>query len=178
MSANVVIIHGPTGAGKSTLGRRLAAEGGRAFISSGDVLRRSGDSKLVGDLELGVLPEAEVVERYMNQAIDRVPSDCVIIFDGFPRRIPELQWLQLSLAQRQRKISKVLVLDVPPIVCLKRLTDRNRGGDVPTVQQRKLDWYKSITGKVIERLRAEGLVVDINANVTPAELYAAAEASL
>lgn len=125
-----VILFGPPGAGKGTQGALLAERLQLLRLSTGDVLR---DAVRRGT---GMGREAQ---RYMD-AGELVPDDVIIgivrdylagealetgvIFDGFPRTLPQAERLDTLLADLERPLRAVLVLDVDSDTLVKRLSGR------------------------------------------------------
>lgn len=125
-----LILFGPPGAGKGTQGALLAERLGLLRLSTGDVLR---DAVRRGT-EMG-----REARRYMD-AGELVPDDVIlgivrdylrgeaaergVIFDGFPRTLPQARGLDALLAELERPLTGVLVLDVEDDELIRRLSGR------------------------------------------------------
>src|SRR5947207_727320 len=125
-----LILFGPPGAGKGTQAERLQADFQLPYTATGDILREN----VREGTELG-----RQAERYMN-AGDLVPDDVIIamvterlqeedardgfILDGFPRTIEQADALDRQLSELGRRITAVLLLDVPDEEVVRRLSGR------------------------------------------------------
>jgi adenylate kinase len=126
---NDLILFGPPGAGKGTQGARLAEHYGLLRLSTGDVLRdavRDGTPMGVRArhyMDAGELVPDEVILGIVKDYLS-AHSDQGVIFDGFPRTVPQAAGLDALLADLDRRLEAVLVLDVAEDSLLKRLSGR------------------------------------------------------
>jgi adenylate kinase len=130
MSEINLILFGPPGAGKGTQAERLRADFQVPYIATGEMLR---DNVREGT-ELG-----DEAKRYMDKG-ELVPDDLIVamvaerlqeedaqdgfILDGFPRTIEQAQALDNQLGELGRRITAVLLLDVPDEEVERRLAGR------------------------------------------------------
>ena len=129
-----VIFMGAPGAGKGTQARRIAERYGIPQISTGDILR----SNVQRGTELGkkakeVMERGELVsdELVLPMVAERLAQeDCAngFILDGFPRTVPQAEWLDRFLEGRSfggRNIPPVVInIKVSYNQLLQRLTGR------------------------------------------------------
>ena len=154
-----IILFGPPGAGKGTQSAKLIQKYSLTHISTGDLFRKH--------LKEGT-PLGKMAQDYMNKGNlvpDQVVIDMVddkistsgnisgIIFDGFPRTIPQAQALDKLLARKNAPIKILVELVVPEGELRKRLADRaikeNRPDDAkPAVIQNRIAVYKAETAAV------------------------------
>jgi adenylate kinase len=126
---NDLILFGPPGAGKGTQGARLAEHYGLLRLSTGDVLRdavREGTPMGVRArryMDAGELVPDEVILGIVKDYLS-AHSDQGVIFDGFPRTVPQAAGLDALLADLERRLEAVLVLNVAEDSLLKRLSGR------------------------------------------------------
>ncbi len=125
-----LILFGPPGAGKGTQAERLRGDFPLAYIATGDMLRQNVKDKT----ELGVK-----AKKYMDDG-DLVPDDLIVamaadrlrqddaqdgfILDGFPRTIEQADALEAELGRMGRRVTAVLLIDVPDEEVVRRLSGR------------------------------------------------------
>jgi len=156
-----IILFGPPGAGKGTQSAKLIEKYSLAHISTGDLFRKH--------LKEGT-PLGKLAQDYMNKGNlvpDQVVIDMVddkikssgkisgIIFDGFPRTIPQAEALDRLLNAKDAPIKVLVELVVPEDELRQRLADRavkeNRPDDAkPEVIENRISVYKAETAAVAE----------------------------
>ena len=161
-----LILFGPPGAGKGTQSAKLIQKYSLTHISTGDLFRKH--------LKEGT-PLGKMAQEYMNKGNlvpDQVVIDMVddkisnsgkisgIIFDGFPRTIPQAQALDKLLAKKNAPIKILVELVVPEDELRKRLADRalkeNRPDDAkPEVIENRISVYKAETAAVADYYKNE-----------------------
>jgi adenylate kinase len=125
-----IILFGPPGAGKGTQGQLLAQHFGLLRLSTGDVLRdatrRGTDMGRAAKrfMDAGDLVPDEVILGIVRDYLRGEAADRGVIFDGFPRTIPQAQGLDELLAELGRPFFGVLVLAADDEVLVKRLSGR------------------------------------------------------
>ena len=98
-----VVIFGAPGSGKGTQSELIIKEYGLDHISTGDVLR----SEMKNDTELGkiakdyiekgqLVPD-ELIVNMLAKVLDSKENSKGVIFDGFPRTIPQAKALKVML---------------------------------------------------------------------------------
>jgi adenylate kinase len=125
-----VILFGPPGAGKGTQGQLLAERFGRLRLSTGDVLREAVQRGTPMGMEArrymdaGELVPDSVILGIVRDHLLGEAADRGVIFDGFPRTLPQAQSLDALLAVLGRQLRAVLVLDVDDETIVRRLSGR------------------------------------------------------
>lgn len=125
-----LIMLGPPGAGKGTQAQRLVDDFRLPYYATGDMLR----DHVERETDLG-----REAKRYMD-AGDLVPDDVIIgmisqelqsdeakdgfILDGFPRTVPQADALQRKLDDLGRRLTAVLLVEVPDDGVVHRLSGR------------------------------------------------------
>ena len=129
-----IVMFGAPGSGKGTQSEVLIKTYGLFNISTGDVLR----DHIKRGTALG-----KTAQEYINQG-QLIPDELMVnilasvmddnkevaakgvIFDGFPRTIPQAEALEEMLQQRGTKVSAVIGLDVPEEILIGRLLNRGK----------------------------------------------------
>src|SRR6266536_2997617 len=125
----LILLMGPTGAGKSVQGDLLAQELRGVHLSSGELLRR--DPKAAAAIADGRLAPASEVERVVGEAVAAVEPERAIVLDGFPRTMSNVRWLEQNLPKQGRRLRGVVLLELDWETSMKRLGLRDRADDAP-----------------------------------------------
>lgn len=95
----ILVLLGPPGAGKGTVGNRLGEMLRLSLVSSGDLLRehlKKGTASGINAkkyMEKGELVPDEIVVAMIEQELSKPSSDAGVIMDGFPRTLSQAQML-------------------------------------------------------------------------------------
>jgi adenylate kinase len=174
--AKLIVLMGPTGAGKSVQGDMLAAALQGVHLSSGNLLRQ--DPRAAAMIADGKLAPAGEVERIVAEAIDAVPADQAIILDGFPRTMSNVSWMDKELPHHNRELDAVVLIELDLETSMKRLGLRDRADDAPTAIREKWEEYITKTRPVIEHYESLGIIKKIDGRGTIDEVYALLEGAL
>lgn len=161
-----LVIFGAPGSGKGTQSDLLVAKYGFRHISTGDVLR----AEIKQGTELGrtaqqFIDKGQLIPDELMIEILASVYDCLcpcegVIFDGFPRTIPQAEALKNMLAQRGTEVSAVLQLEVPEEMLTERLLNRGktsgRADDNAETIRKRLEVYHSQTAPLAAWYAAEG----------------------
>lgn len=130
MKAQALIFLGAPGAGKGTQAREVSKEFSIPQISTGDILRESvkkgtplGLAAKV-KMEAGQLVPDEIVCGIVEERIGEPDCKAGFILDGFPRTIPQAQFVDRALENKGRGKPLVINIAVEQDVLMKRLTGR------------------------------------------------------
>ncbi|HEX3082546.1 MAG TPA: nucleoside monophosphate kinase [Candidatus Saccharimonadia bacterium] len=166
--AKLIVLMGPTGAGKSVQGDYLAQELGGVHLSSGNLLRQDPEAaKMIAN---GKLAPAHEVERIVGEAIAEVPAEKPVILDGFPRTDSNLQWMDRELPKMNRPVTDVVLIELDAETIVKRLGDRARPDDTPEAIQMKLDEYERNTQPVVDHYEGLGVLKRVDGRGTKDEV--------
>lgn len=140
----MILLFGPTGAGKSMQGQMLAVRQGWKWLSTGEMLRQSTDEELIAILKSGELVSDELTYQVFEEAVQdaRDKQYGNIIIDGFPRTKEQAAWLDEYMATMGEKIDIVVVLEVPEAEIMARLEKRHRMEDTPETIAKRMAIYR------------------------------------
>ena len=161
-----IVIFGAPGSGKGTQSDLLVKKYGFNHISTGDVLRaeiKNGTdlgNNAKGFIDNGqLIPDSLMIDILASVYDSLCPCEGVI-FDGFPRTIPQAEALKEMLAKRGTEVSGMLELDVPNEMLIERLVNRGktsgRADDNEETIRKRLDVYNNQTAPLIEWYEKEG----------------------
>lgn len=138
----MIIFFGPAGSGKSVQGQMLAARQGWRWLSAGQLLRDTKDKEVLEIQRKGELVPSETINRILETALKRAKDVDQVILDGSPRKLDQAEWLIESEGIHGRKISLVIVLEVPKSEIVKRLKLRGRVDDTTEAIEERLRLYR------------------------------------
>lgn len=156
-----IILFGPPGAGKGTQSTKIIEKYSLTHISTGDLFRKHlKEGTPLGQLAKGYMDKGNLVpdQVVIDMVDDKIKSSgsiSGIIFDGFPRTIPQAEALDTLLASKQAPIKILIELVVPEEELKKRLAERaakeNRPDDAkPEVIENRIAVYKAETVAVAQ----------------------------
>lgn len=162
-----IVIFGAPGSGKGTQSEKLINEYGLFHVSTGDVLRdhiaRGTDLGKVAEsyISQGRLIPDELMIDILDRVLDDNPeSEKGVIFDGFPRTIPQAEALKNMLDKRGSKVHAVVGLEVDDDELVDRLVKRGqmsgRSDDNPDTISQRLKVYHSQTSPLKDYYKGEG----------------------
>lgn len=181
-----IVIFGAPGSGKGTQSDLLVQHYGFDHISTGDVLR----AEIKNGTELGktaqnyidkgqLIPD-DLMISILAATYDALPKTSGVIFDGFPRTIPQAEALKKMLEERDTAVHAMLELDVPNEMLIERLINRGktsgRADDNAETIAKRLDVYNAQTQPLIAWYEAEGLRNKVKGHGELSEINAALRA--
>jgi adenylate kinase len=195
-SSQRIVLLGPPASGKGTQGRRLAEALSLGYLSTGSLLRHHVAARTPLGLKAepilargAYLPD-ELMEPILESWLVEQPGGWVL--DGYPRSLPQAQWLDSWLAARSTPLDAAVHLEVPFSELLHRVLDRvecpscrwsgnssdlaaadtcpkcgkpagKRADDTAENLTRRHQEYLTITGPVIDWYRDENILRTIDA---------------
>jgi adenylate kinase len=126
---NLVLL-GPPGAGKGTQAERLVSDFDLPYYATGDILRLAvKDETELGKeaksyMDKGQLVPDDLICKVIMESIDSTEAEDGFLLDGFPRTIGQARTLEDALDRRGRKLTAVLMIEVPDEEVMRRLTGR------------------------------------------------------
>ncbi|MGP1481028.1 MAG: adenylate kinase [Hoylesella enoeca] len=163
-----IVIFGAPGSGKGTQSDKLIDKYGLGHISTGDVLR----NEIKNGTELGktaksyidkgqLIPDELMIDILANVYDSFGKEHEGVIFDGFPRTIPQAEALKKMLATRGHRVAAMIELDVPESELMQRLLLRGqksgRSDDNEATIKKRLDIYHDQTSPLIDWYKREGI---------------------
>ena len=172
---SAILLFGPPGSGKGTLGEQLAQKGGHVHLSSGDVFRSLDPESKIGKVfrsyaEKGKLvPDEVTIEIFEEHVLNLVknksydPRNQLLMLDGLPRTRK-----QAEVLDRDINVKAIVVLDIADKQVLidrilGRAKDQGRQDDQSEdVLNQRFKVYESQTRDVLKHYDNE-LVYHIDA---------------
>lgn len=178
-----LVIFGAPGSGKGTQSEKLIETYGLFHISTGEVLR----DQIAKGTELGktadkfisngqLIPD-ELMVNILSDLLDSNPATRDgVIFDGFPRTIPQAVALNEMLAKRGAQVNAVVGLEVADDELIDRLIKRGvesgRSDDNLETIQKRLAVYHSQTQPLRDFYVNEGKYLSIKGSGSIDDIFA------
>ena len=160
----MILLMGIAGSGKGTQAQLLAEKKGYHIVTMGDVVRaRVSDEQRARMLRGDLVTDDEIIQL-LDEELRALPDQDNVLLDGFPRSIPQAEWLL-----EQAKSGRVRIQDVIHLVASReavkaRLLDRARADDNDAAIEKRFDEYQKSTSPILDWLSAHGVpVISINA---------------
>ena len=185
-----LVIFGAPGCGKGTQSERLIERFGLHHISTGELLR----DHIARGTELGKIADSyiskghlipddlmvRVLARELEEKKDRTGNG--VIFDGFPRTIPQAFALENLLRELQAEIHTVVGLEVDEDELVKRMIRRGQESgraddNIDTIKER-LNVYHQRTAPLRDYYKKQGKYLAVDGNGTVDEIFGSIEKAL
>ncbi len=163
----MVLLMGIAGSGKGTQGKLLSEARGYKVLSTGELLREYGSEDQHKRMQKGILiTDAEVTEL-LDKALSELEDQNHVILDGYPRSIPQVQWLLADNKAGRFKIDYVLHLLASREAVKARMHERARQDDHDEAIEARFREYEQSTLPILDYLRDQGVeVVEVNGEQT------------
>ena len=168
-----LVLFGAPGSGKGTQSEKIIDKYGLHHISTGEVLRKN----IKEGTELGKIADSYISKGHLipdtlmvdilRQELKSLPSDTKgVIFDGFPRTIPQAIELENILSEMGHDLTGVVGLEVPEeeLVArmLKRGAETGRADDNIDTILNRLKVYHDQTEPLKEHYQGKGSYLQID----------------
>ena len=170
----MILLFGPTGAGKSMQGQMLAVRMGWKWLSTGQMLRESTDEEVIKVLKSGELVSDELTYEVFDAAIKHAKENNFpkVIVDGFPRTKEQAEWLADHMEKTGENIDLVVVFEVPESEIMKRLEIRGRMEDNPETIARRMNIYRQKMYPVLGTFAEDGVkIIHMDGSGTAGEVH-------
>ncbi len=177
-----VLIFGPPGAGKGTLGKFLSSAGNHFHLSSGDIFRGLSPESPAGKIyhsyaDKGHLVPDDVTVSIWHHYVEGLiatnryfPSEQLLLLDGIPRTAPQIKLLEPYI-----DVIHIIVLETPNIQeLIKRIKRRalleKRTDDLDEkVLQTRMKVYQEATQEILSHYPPSS-ISRFNADQKPLEI--------
>lgn len=177
-----LVLFGAPGSGKGTQSAKIIDQYGLYHISTGEVLR----DHIARGTKLG-----KIADSYISQG-QLIPDDLMIsiledvldnqaegnngvVFDGFPRTIPQAKSLKEMLRKRGTDLHAVIGLEVPEEELIERMVNRGketgRADDNLETIKKRLDVYHNQTMPLKDYYQKEGNYLTVNGSGKVDEIF-------
>jgi len=158
-----IVFLGAPGSGKGTQAQRLMANHKLVQVSTGDLLRAAVAAgtelgrRAKAAMDAGELVSDEIVLGMIRERLQQPDTDAGFILDGFPRNLAQAEALESELADLNKHLEAVVLLDVDLDVLMKRLTGRrtcSKTGKLLNIYfspQAELDACTEAGGELVQR---------------------------
>ncbi len=178
-----LVIFGAPGSGKGTQSDRIIEEFGLHHISTGELLRdniaRGTKLGKVADqfISQGLLIPDELMVEVLADLFHQNPEliEKGVIFDGFPRTIPQAEALASLLEEFGTEVHAVVGLEVDEDELVRRMIERGktsgRADDNLDTIRKRLEVYHKQTSPLKDYYTAKNQYRKINGNRTVEEIF-------
>ncbi len=172
------ILFGPPGCGKGTQAERLSGGMNLYHFSTGEVLRENVKNgtelgqKADAIMKSGALVPDDVIIDMVSAKLseDAVKATTGVLFDGFPRTIPQAEALESALTALGRELGGVLSLTVAEEELIDRLSKRGRADDTLDTIKNRLQVYEDQTAPLIGFYKERGQLFEVEGMGTMEEI--------
>ena len=133
-----LVLVGPPGAGKGTQAQFISSHLSVPKISTGDIFRANvSEGTELGKqakayMDDGKLVPDELIVGVILEALEGEDASDGFLLDGFPRNLSQADALGEALEQVGRKLTAVLLIDVPDEEVIRRLSGRRTCSKKPS----------------------------------------------
>lgn len=177
-----LVIFGAPGSGKGTQSAKLIDQYGLYHISTGELLR----DHIAHGTELGKIADTYISkgqlipDDLMTDILDDVLEKNAkgakgVVFDGYPRTIPQAEALERLLKKRGTDLHAVIGLEVPEDELVERMLNRGkqtgRADDNPETIKNRLQVYHNQTSPLKKYYADKGKYIPVNGQGIVDEIF-------
>jgi adenylate kinase len=181
----IISLYGLAAAGKTTQADLLCEKYGFRQFGMGETLRAEIESgselgqEIKKSVDQGVLIPNELMEQVLKK-IDVSIKETGLVFDGFPRMIPQAKMLDKIMTEMNLDFDLFILLDISYGEAQKRISDRaevgGRADDKdPKVVANRLEVFRQESTQLIDYYQKQGKFVRINGSLSIPEVFAEIE---
>lgn len=165
----IILITGPQGSGKTTQTHAVSQALNLCEIDSGDLIREfakgnGAQNRLVAQaLSQGQLIDNQVAADLVKERLSQVDCEGGVVLDGYPRSMDQL-------GNYDPGIEKVVYLDVPDEVSIKRAEGRGRADDTEELIKERLRIYHEKTQPVLDHFEQMGKLIRVDGTLPVEEV--------
>ncbi len=160
----MILLMGIAGSGKGTQGKMLADARGFHLISMGDVVRMYITGKQRERMLAGELLDDQEIIKIVDKVLTSVSNGEEVLMDGFPRTVPQAEWLLEQVTAGRFKLDTAIHLVASREAVKQRLMQRGRIDDKEQAIEARFDEYERSTTPLLSWLSDHGVrVVNIDA---------------
>lgn len=150
---------GVAGAGKSVQGKLLADDLGYRWLSTGEFLRMHISGERRKEMLAGKLLADEEIIAILDKFLIDTNIDEACVLDGFPRTLPQAEWLLGQHKNGEVKLHAVVHLVASKAVVKERLLARGRQDDTNDAIEQRFAEYEEQTLPIVGWFKKEGITV-------------------
>ncbi|MEG0032810.1 MAG: adenylate kinase [Mucinivorans sp.] len=178
-----ILLFGPPGAGKGTQADLLKTHYTLLHLSTGEVIRENIKQntplglQAKAQMEGGSLASDDLVCSIIGDYVSRNNNARGVLYDGFPRTLPQAQRLDKILEAQDQKVTAMVAMMIPNDVIVERILNRakisGRADDqnIDTIRAR-IAAYDTQTAVVADFYKEQGKYFEIDGTGTIEEVNA------
>ncbi len=181
----IISIYGLPAAGKTTQAELLFKKYGLYQFGMGDKLRAEINAntalgqKAKEMVSKGFLVPDEVI-RGILQNVKKQAQETGIVFDGFPRMIPQAELLEEMLGEINLEVDLFILLRISSEEAARRISDRSESGGRaddkdPKVVNSRMEVFRKESLPLIDHYTKLGKFVEIDGEKSISEVFAEIE---
>ncbi|MFZ4631630.1 MAG: adenylate kinase family protein [Patescibacteria group bacterium] len=184
----IISLYGLAAAGKTTQADLLCEKYGFRQFGMGETLRAEIESgselgqEIKKSVDAGVLIPDDLMKQVLKK-IDAGIKETGLVFDGFPRMIPQAKMLDQIMSETAVEFDLFILLNISYEEAQKRISDRaevgGRADDKdPKVVNSRLDVFRKESSELIAYYKEKGKFVEIDGTLSIPEVFAEIEKHL